>query len=86
MGVPPARFDMKWYAVTPMLKRLHHVATGLLGLGLVCLRARGRLRGAYWTWRQHTAFGGTASEWPTARKRRQSMMDFGAWVWSMRRL
>ncbi|MAA52171.1 MAG: hypothetical protein CMJ41_03900 [Phycisphaerae bacterium] len=69
-----------------MLTRIHLLITGLLGLTLVVMRARGRLRGAYWTWRQQTAFGGSPSEWPAARKRRRSMLDFGAWVWAMRRL
>ena len=80
------RFDGSWYAARTMLTRIHLVFTGLLGLGLVLLRARGRLRGAYWTWRKQTAFGGSPSEWPAARERRRAMLDFGAWVWAMRRL
>ncbi|MCH2137371.1 MAG: hypothetical protein MK101_12490 [Phycisphaerales bacterium] len=69
-----------------MFRRLHVFVTGLLGLALVALRARGRLRGAYWDWRQSTAFGADPARWPSASRRRRSMLEFGAWVWAMRRV
>lgn len=45
---------------------------------------RGRMRGAYWTWRLHTAFGRgyPASKTETLK----SVLDYGRWVYRMRRL
>lgn len=62
--------------VTPGL-----VLSGLLGLVLVALSMRGRIRGRYWTWRSHTAFG------PGSPKRRFAhALAFGDWARRMRRL
>ncbi|MBA4038905.1 MAG: hypothetical protein C0468_00990 [Planctomyces sp.] len=44
---------------------------------------RFRLRGAYWQWRWHTAFGRGAPLTRTARLR--AALDYGKWVHRMRR-
>ena len=65
-----------------MLRRLHHAMTGLLGLCLLVIRYRGRFRNSYWRWRQETAFGSgraNVDQW-------WAILDFGAWLWQMRRL
>ena len=55
---------------------------GLLRLGF----ATGfRLRGAYWTWREETAFGADRSKWPSAAERRHAMLEYAAWAQRMRR-
>lgn len=43
-----------------------------------------RLRGPYWTWRLHTAFGRgyPTSRWETFK----SVLEYGRWVYKMRRL
>ncbi|QOI99981.1 MAG: hypothetical protein HRU70_05565 [Phycisphaeraceae bacterium] len=43
-----------------------------------------RFRGAYWTWRLHTAFGRGYPEtrWETFK----AFLDYGRWVYRMRRL
>ena len=42
-----------------------------------------RLRGDYWTWRLHTAFGAgyPASRWELVK----SLIEYGCWVHRMRR-
>lgn len=53
----------------------------LLRLGVV---SRGRLRGSYWTWRLHTAFG---RGYPaTKTETLKSILDYGRWVYRMRRM
>ncbi len=42
-----------------------------------------RLRGAYWTWRLHTAFG--AGYPASTRELVKSMIEYGCWVHRMRR-
>lgn len=41
-----------------------------------------RLRGAYWTWRLHTAFG---RGYPSRRETIRGVIDYGRWVWRLRR-
>lgn len=55
---------------------------GLLALGF----ATGfRRKGAYWKWREETAFGNDRSKWPSAAERRHAMLDYARWAWRMRR-
>jgi hypothetical protein len=53
----------------------------LLRLGVI---TRFRMRGAYWTWRLHTAFGRgyPASKWELAK----SVLEYGVWVRRIRRM
>lgn len=44
---------------------------------------RFRMRGAYWQWRWHTAFGRGAP--PTRGARLRAALDYGRWVHRMRR-
>ncbi len=58
---------------------------GLLGLAMLGLATRFRLRGAYWQWRLHTAFPDGA---PAGGRRElvRSAIEYGAWAWRTRRL
>lgn len=52
----------------------------LLRLGVV---TRFRLRGAYWQWRLHTAYG---RGWPDSRRRLvHDVLEYARWVHRMRR-
>lgn len=56
-----------------------------MGLAFMGLRAGINPRNKYWQWRMHTAFGSDESRWPSARERRRAMLEYGEWVWNMRR-
>lgn len=45
--------------------------------------SRFNLRGPYWQWREHTAFGEPGTISPRAR--RHALMDYARWVHRMRR-
>ncbi|MBS0195358.1 MAG: hypothetical protein JSR77_01235 [Planctomycetes bacterium] len=55
----------------------------LYELARLAVLSRFRLRGAYWQWRMHTAFGRgmPASRWVLVR----SILEYGRWVRVMRR-
>jgi hypothetical protein len=52
-------------------------------LSRLAVLTRFRLRGPYWTWRMHTAFGAST---PPRGEVIRSIIEYGAWVWRMRRL
>jgi hypothetical protein len=56
---------------------------GLYQLARLGVISRFRLRGPYWTWRMHTAFGAgyPASRWAVMK----SVLEYGQWVHRMRR-
>lgn len=54
-------------------------ALGLFALLRLAAQTRFRLKGAYWTWRQDTAFGNGQ---PASKL--VSVLDYGAWVHRMR--
>ncbi|MCA9299432.1 MAG: hypothetical protein KDA28_10215 [Phycisphaerales bacterium] len=56
---------------------------GLLALAGMGLRSRFRLKGAYWTWRLHTAFG---HERPERGVMLHSVLSYARWVHRMRRM
>lgn len=57
---------------------------GLWELTRLGLLSRFRFRGAYWTWRMHTAFG---RGYPESRAETlKSVLDYGRWVYRMRRM
>ncbi|MCC6952342.1 MAG: hypothetical protein WAZ94_10525 [Phycisphaerales bacterium] len=64
------------------LSLLDHVvgAWELLKLGV---RTRFRLRGKYWEWRLHTAFG---RGYPGRGEMVRAMLEYGCWMRRMRRL
>ena len=69
-----------------MLRSSRHFVTGLLGLFLLCIRYRGRFKNSYWQWRRETAFGQDASRSSGGVDRWWAILDFGAWVWQIRRM
>ena len=69
-----------------MLRSLQHGITGLLGLALLVIRYRGRFSNRYWQWRRETAFGHDPSKEPRGVDRWWVILDFGAWVWRIRRM
>jgi len=68
------------------MKHPIHALTALWSLLILASRTRFRLNGAYWSWRQETAFGADPSRWPSRRARREAMLHYGRWVHTMRRL
>lgn len=59
-------------------------AGGLWELARLGFLSRFRFRGAYWTWRLHTAFG---RGYPASRgETLKSVLDYGRWVYRMRRM
>ena len=67
--------------ITPFLDRIG-AAWSLFRLGW---QSRFRMRGAYWTWRNETAFGNGSLPQPTPAEKRRAMWHYAAWVWRMRR-
>ena len=56
----------------------------LYELARLAVVSRGRFRGAYWSWRLHTAFG---RGYPATRTETlKSIFDYGRWVYRMRRM
>jgi hypothetical protein len=55
----------------------------LLRLGAL---TRFRLTGAYWRWRNETAFGADPARRPPRRQRLRAILDYARWVHRMRRL
>lgn len=67
------------------MRRIRLVIDGFLGLIGLGLATGFRRRGAYWRWREETAFGAEPSRWPSASARRRAMLEYAAWSWRMRR-
>ncbi|MFN0133518.1 MAG: hypothetical protein ACKVW3_13450 [Phycisphaerales bacterium] len=65
------------------MSRLCEILGGLWQLARLAAISRFRLRGPYWSWRMHTAFGRglPASRGALVR----SILDYGRWVHRMRR-
>lgn len=55
---------------------------GIIALVRLALRSRLRLKGPYWSWRMHTAFG---KGMPSRIELVRSVLDYGRWVHAMRR-
>jgi hypothetical protein len=64
----------------------------LYELARLAVVSRFRFRGAYWSWRLHTAFGRgypkgrTAGRWGERGAIVHSVLDYGRWVYRMRRM
>ena len=68
-----------------MLARITDTLGGLWVLLTLFVRSKGRLSGAYWSWRTHTAFPDGShpkGRLGTAR----SALEYAAWAWRIRRL
>lgn len=61
------------------------VVQGLLGLAVLGVETRLRLRGPYWRWRLHTAFPDGSPAGGRAELVRLGL-EYGAWSWRSRRL
>ena len=59
---------------------------GLWELLRLAFKTRFRLRGKYWRWRFETAFGNDPSRMPPRRERLRAMLEYGRWVYRMRRV
>lgn len=59
---------------------------GLWELALLAARSRFRLRGRYWRWRYETAFGSDPAVRPPRRQRLRAVLEYGRWVYRMKRL
>lgn len=66
--------------------RFTHSVLGLFALASMAAATGWRTRGAYWSWRQETAFGSDRSCWPKPKERRRAVLEYARWVVSMRRL
>ncbi len=66
-----------------MITRLIEFLGGLWELARLGLISRFRFRGAYWSWRLHTAFG---RGYPSRGETLRAVLDYGRWVYRMRRM
>ncbi len=57
----------------------------LLALARLGVTTRLRFGGRYWIWRRETAFGKHENAIPL-KARLHALLEFGAWVWRMRRM
>ncbi|MCC6285638.1 MAG: hypothetical protein IT439_10135 [Phycisphaerales bacterium] len=65
------------------MRSLYDTLMGLVRLGWLVVRARGGARGAYWRWREATAFGAGA---PGRAGRARAIREYARWVHRMSRL
>ena len=65
------------------MRRLLENAGGLYELLRLALTSRLRFRGRYWAWRMHTAFG---RGYPGRRELVRGVLEYGRWIYRMRRL
>lgn len=59
---------------------------GLWQLLLLAVRTRFRFGGAYWRWRNETAFGADAARRPPLADRVHAALEYGRWIHRMKRL
>jgi len=68
------------------MQRAMETLGGLWALFVLGLRSGFRLRSSpYWRWRMETAFGTDRARWPTRRERVAAMLEYGRWVYRMKR-
>jgi hypothetical protein len=58
---------------------------GVWELTRLAAASRFRLRSRWWRWRNETAFGAEPALRPPLRRRLGAMLDYGRWVYRMRR-
>lgn len=66
------------------MRRIQETIGGLWELACLAAASRFRLRGPYWRWRAETAFGGGSAPPPLGRRLR-AILDYGRWVYRMKR-
>lgn len=67
------------------MNRVIETIGGLWELARLALASRLRLRSGYWRWRRETAFGSDPSARPAMRARCRALLDYGRWVYRMKR-
>jgi hypothetical protein len=67
------------------MRALFDTLGGLWELMLMALRTRFRMAGPYWRWRMETAFGADPRRRPPRRQRLRAVLDYGRWVYRMKR-
>ena len=67
------------------MNRMFETIGGVWELARLAVASRGRLRGGYWRWRDETAFGSDPSARPPALARWRAVLDYGRWVYRMKR-
>ena len=67
------------------MQRVVETVGGVWELFLLAVKSRFRLRGPYWRWRFETAFGTDPSARPPRRQRLRAVLDYGRWVYRMKR-
>lgn len=67
------------------MNRLVETIGGVWELGRIAAASRFRMRGGYWRWRDETAFGSDPSARPGAGARWRAVLDYGRWVYRMKR-
>ena len=67
------------------MRRWLETLGGLWELLLLAARSRFRMGGAYWRWRRETAFGTDPARRPPRRERLRAVLDYGRWVYRMKR-
>ncbi len=68
------------------MRNIAETLVGLWELGWLGVKTRFRLRGAYWRWRQETAFGCDPALHPPRSQRLRAILAYGRWVYRMKRL
>ncbi len=67
------------------MNRVWETIGGVGELGRLVVASRLRLRGGYWRWRYEAAFGSDPSARPAVLARWRAMLDYGRWVYRMKR-
>lgn len=68
------------------MSRVIKTIGGLCCLFMFAARAGFRMKSsAYWRWRDDTAFGHDPARRPPFMQRMHAMLDYGRWVWRMKR-
>ncbi len=67
------------------INRLVETIGGVWELGRLASASRFRMRSGYWRWRYETAFGSDPSARPGAIARLHALLDYGRWVYRMKR-
>ena len=72
-------------SVCSFMRALIETVGGLWCLMRLAIQSRFRLRGPYWRWRMETAFGHQPERSPSRWTRWRAVIDYGRWVYRMRR-
>jgi hypothetical protein len=67
------------------MSRIEETLGGLWCLVMLAMRGALGRRSHYWKWRDETAFGHPPAQRPSLPKRLRAMLDYGRWVYRMKR-